>query len=800
MKNRGIAFHFSLLVLSGSALVVGLVVVYNYYAARAIIVRQAEENARNLVSATVGRVDTVLRAAEKVAEGLAQVLGDANYSEEELLKLLATVAERNREVYGVAIAFEPHSVRPDDEFFAPYYYKSDGKLRFKYLGSEAYRYFLMDWYQIPRYTGAPIWTEPYFDEGGGQVVMSTYAVPFYRRVDGEPRFAGVIAANISLDWLKSVSGSVNLLDNGYAFLVSRNGMLVTHPDPRWVMNESIFSLAENRDDRELREIGRSMVRGESGSVQIGCLRRPGRCQLIYAPLPANGWSLAAVLPESELLGDVVTLNRTMFLIGAAGSLLLAIVVVSTARSLSRPLVALARASEDMAQGNLDVAIPQVSSQHEVGRLASAFARMQHDLKRYIGDLRATSAAREIATAEAAALNLEREAMRRELDIAAKIQQSILPRQFPPFPERRDIDIFAAMIPAREVGGDFYDFFLIDAQRLGFVIGDVSDKGVPAAIFMAVSRTLLKATALHGLPPGECLKRVNHLLCLDNSSQMFVTLFYGILNTATGALGYANAGHPAPFLLRRDGRVEALDPTGGVALGVVEGATYQARQTRLDLGDALLLFTDGVTEAMASDRSLFSERRLQHLLDGARGATAFDLIERVVSAVRSFAGNEPQSDDLTVMAVRCRPEAETADALVRLLHLRNETAELTRVREAVEELAIDAGLPSRITFALQLALEEALANVITYAYGDGDEHSIGLRLALRGREIVAEIEDDGQPFNPLERPPPDIEAPLEDRPVGGLGIHLVRTLMDDVAYERRGGKNVLVLRKSTEAAL
>lgn len=242
------------------------------------------------------------------------------------------------------------------------------------------------------------------------------------------------------------------------------------------------------------------------------------------------------------------------------------------------------------------------------------------------------------------------ALRHELDIAARIQQSILPRTFPAFPERKDFDLHAAMIPAREVGGDFYDFFLVDSDRLGVLVADVSGKGVPAALFMAVSRTLLKATALEGLAPGECLQRVNSRLCLDNRSEMFVTVFYAVLDTRTGAVEYGNAGHNPPYLLRRATTIETLERTGDMVLGAFETAPYRTKRTRLEPGDRLVLYTDGVTEAMNGTDALFGEERLCAYLLEANGARPQALVDGLVEAVKRFAGETPQSDDLTVLVV------------------------------------------------------------------------------------------------------------------------------------------------------
>ncbi len=242
-------------------------------------------------------------------------------------------------------------------------------------------------------------------------------------------------------------------------------------------------------------------------------------------------------------------------------------------------------------------------------------------------------------------------IQQELEVARKIQQSIVPRRFPPFPDRKEFEIHATMIPAKDVGGDFYDFFLIDDDRLAFVIGDVAGKGVPAALFMAVSKTLLKATALKGLPPEECLQQVNRILYMESVAAMFVTIFYGILSTRTGELHYCNGGHNPPYLLRANGQIEALELTGGIALGAMKNTAYKAKQITLQAGDGIFLFTDGVTEAMDRNNELFSEARLEENLKGKTGVSLPQLIEGVIAAINIYASGAPQADDITTLALR-----------------------------------------------------------------------------------------------------------------------------------------------------
>jgi phosphoserine phosphatase RsbU/P len=242
-------------------------------------------------------------------------------------------------------------------------------------------------------------------------------------------------------------------------------------------------------------------------------------------------------------------------------------------------------------------------------------------------------------------------VQRDLTIAARIQQSILPRTFPPFPHRKEIDIFAAMIPAKDVGGDFYDFFFLDEDHLAFVVGDVSGKGMPAAIFMALSRTLLKATAMKTPNPGDCLFQVNNLLIPECDAAMFVTIFYGILNLKTGGMEFSNGGHNSPYLIRSDGTVNALERIGGPLVGKIPNLEYSSHTMQLNAGDALYIYTDGVTEAMDIDRSLFDEPRLLEYLQRSSSSSTTQLIHGALGEIKAFVHDAPQSDDITMLTLR-----------------------------------------------------------------------------------------------------------------------------------------------------
>ncbi len=243
------------------------------------------------------------------------------------------------------------------------------------------------------------------------------------------------------------------------------------------------------------------------------------------------------------------------------------------------------------------------------------------------------------------------AIQQELDIATVIQTSILPKTFPAFPGRKEFDIYAKMLPAKEVGGDLYDFFLIDKYRLGIVIGDVSGKGIASALLMAVCKTLLKATAFKGMPADNVLSEVNNILVDESPLNMFVTVFYGVLDTRSGTFEYSNGGHNSPYLISKEGKVKQLDNIGGLLLGAMKDAEYESSVMMIQPGESLFFYTDGVTEAFNKENEEFQEKRLEQILLNKNGLSAIDLIESVISNVKTFSDSSEQSDDITCLALK-----------------------------------------------------------------------------------------------------------------------------------------------------
>lgn len=635
IKNRGIAVKLTLLILSSMTLIFALVLGYYYFFSKEIVVKNIRNNALNLTLATVNRIDKVLLSVEKVPQNVAYSMENFQYDRRQIIDLVRTVVRNNTDIYGATIAFAPYAYAEAVKGFAPYCYKkSVQEIAFTEI---PYDYFYWDWFQIPKELNRPAWSEPYYDKGAGNTMMATYSVPFYRNVTGGRKFLGVVTADISLDWLRKIVESIRIEETGYGFLISKDGTFVTHPRSQLIMNETIFSLSEDLNKPELRELGRKMIRGESGYAPYKSLVTGKMCWLAYEPLPSNGWSLGILFPQDELMRDITRLNQKVIYISLMGFVFIFLVIVWIAGTITRPLRALSRSAAHIGVGNLDVGLPDVASQDEVGRLAGALDSMRISLKQYIEDLKETTAAKE--------------RIESELKIAHDIQMGILHKIFPPFPDRKEFDIYATIEPAKEVGGDFYDFFFLDDDHLCFAVGDVSGKGVPAALFMAVTKTLVMTKATKGSTSETILSRVNKDLSLDNPSMMFVTLFLGILNIHTGELDYCNGGHNPPYILRRNGVIESLEMTGGMALGIMEDFSFQSKKAHMQEGDTIFLYTDGVTEATNRAEELFSGGRLEKDLATLYERPLTALVGGVMERIKVFSEGMPQSDDITMLVLR-----------------------------------------------------------------------------------------------------------------------------------------------------
>ena len=371
---------------------------------------------------------------------------------------------------------------------------------------------------------------------------------------------------------------------------------------------------------------------------------------------------------------------------------------------------------------------------------------------------------------------------KDLEIAKKIQHSALPSVFPPYPNRKDFSIFASMFAAKEVGGDFYDFYLLDETHLAFVVADVSGKGIPGAMFMMTSKTLIKGHAESGLSVNDVFTQVNAQLCENNEAGMFVTAWMGILDLETGLIRYANAGHNPPVVRHKDGSYEYLKGRANFVLAGMEGVRYKEQQLQLQQGDEIYLYTDGVTEAHNIHNQLFGEERLLVSLNQTNGMTVDEICAKVKADVDAFQGEAEQFDDITMMCVRLN-EVEN-----KMLSVNPTMETVSQVAAFVEEHLEKFEVPMKLSTKLMVAVDEIYSNIVRYSGASEAQ----VRILKETDTLRLIFCDNGKPYNPLDAKEPDITASAEDRAIGGLGIFMVRKMMDAVDYEYTGGMNKVTL--------
>ena len=581
------------------------------------------------------RIDATLISVEVAMRNHIKDVRENLNDPDALYRITQRMLEDNSTIVGSAIAFRPNYYPEKGVWFAPYSYRKADTISTKQLGSADYDYHQMDWYQTADSLKSDYWSEPYFDKGGGEAQMTTYSYPL---MDEKGQLIAVVTADMLLDDLSKLL-DVDYYDNSYVYMTSRNGTFLSHPVNKMMPQETVFSIAEKYP--ELKEIGQEMIDGKSGMKKW---KSPhlGNSYIFFVPLQHTGWSIAIVCKASELFKGVRQAALFLTALFILMLLLLTYLLWRGVHRLIAPLSTFTQAADEVAQGHLQAALPVIHSKDEMQRLHHSFSTMQQSLVRQMEELKQ--------------VNEAKGRIEGELKVARDIQLSMLPKTYPPFPNRKGLDIYGLQISAKEVGGDLYDFFIRD-EKLFFCIGDVSGKGVPAALVMAMTLSQFRNVASHEDDLAQIVTSINKTTCEGNDTLMFVTFFAGILDLPSGRLSYCNAGHNKPFVVTTN-TIE-LPTKPNLPLGIDEETIYTVRECIIEPGAMLFLYTDGLTEAMRpvlqphsakdSKHEQFGRERLMDNLgseDNCQGQ-----IEKMVQAVQQFVGDAPQSDDLTMLAIR-----------------------------------------------------------------------------------------------------------------------------------------------------
>ncbi len=634
-----------------------------------------------------------------------------------LMAITRRLVTYNDVIFGSAVALTQAQL-------SPYSYINNGQLvSTDALASASYNYRDKEWFVKPLELGRGYWSEPYFDEGGGQMLMSTYSVPVS---DNHGTVVAVLTADVSLDWLTGIVEDIDVYPTALSMVVSGSGKVIVSPFVEGAMANTLDDFSKNaapEDSAGYNEVNHAMLAGETGNVQV---KTRGKVNYVFFDaIERMGWSMAIIIPESEIYGGVNRLNRIVVALQILGLLMILIIIFNTVRS-----------------------------QRILREVEENKSRMEGELK-----------------------------------VASDIQMSMLPKVFPPFPERTDIDLSAALIPAKEVGGDLYDFYIRD-EKLFFCVGDVSGKGVPASLFMAVARSLFRSVSSADDNPASIVSAINSHLCQTNESSMFVTFFCGVLNLQNGHLCYCNAGHNAPALFTDQIGELAVEPN--IPLGVIPDFDFNEQELDMKYDDALFLYTDGVTEAENEKHELFGVARMLEVLHIRRSAE--ENLAALGKAVIEFRGNAAQSDDITALFIHYLGQRNN-NVMEKKIVFDNDVSQIPMLEGFVDEVADAAMLDPGVAVSLNLALEEAVVNVMLYAYPKGVQGRVNLKALIKADSVEFVLWDKGKPFDPTSAPEANTTLGVEERAIGGLGIHLVRKIMDRVSYSYNGGMNILTMIKN-----
>lgn len=577
--------------------------------------------------------------------------------------------------------------------------------------------------------------------------------------------------------------------HSFCILLDANGHYLLHPDSSLTVSDkdsatiakrpTIFQRARLTNDTALDSLGRKMLNGERGMMEI--LKGKDYSMAVYRPLQPTDWSVALVCSRLDVFASLIHIVWFAGIAVALGVLMMFVLCVIAIRRITKPLDQLTQSTSEISRGNLHVEMPELKREDEMWQLRESFVHMQQSLREHIDQLTQTTAANE--------------RIKSELSIANNIQQSMMPKTHQPLPDRSDIDIYASLVPAKEVGGDLFDYYLYH-NKLCFIVGDVSGKGIPAALYMAMTMRVFRIACRHHINSAhEIAEAMGRTLAENNESNMFITAFIGVLDLETNKLGYCNAGHNQPLMVYPDGHCSLLQSESNIPLGILEHFDYEGDSMDFLVGTKMLVYTDGLTEAENPQKKQFGEEQLIHTVEDLTFLSSREIVTTLDSKVRHFANGAEQSDDLTILCI-------SKQAPKRTLFITNEMSEVTKLKQFMEGAAREFGIPDDIQLSLNLAVEEAVVNVINYAYPKGTEGDIEINitnspipdLSESSTEVIFTIIDQGVPFDPTTHDEADTTSELEERQIGGLGIHLIRNIMDRVEYQRDGNSNKLTMTK------
>lgn len=625
-------------ILLGSGLVFGSILVYDFSFCLRTLQRAQEEKYSTLIKTSAEEMTLQLEHIEAAVRqnflSYSQAL--ERPTTEEIVRQIELTLGAHPALFGMEIILSKEGIqRRGGDFSVAYGWRENGEI-VTTVDRDVEEDYRAEWFRRPAETKVPVWSEPYFDEVPN-TLMLTYSLPL---VDEDGTVLGVFTGDISLDWIQQSLTTLPLGEYGEPVLLSEQGGFITCSREEWQMKESLASLAASHTDKE-RQLFLDMdeeIKKPAGVYKFN--RQSGQKAWFYHRLIAQTqWTIGCVIPEKEVMETTVDMVRGEMWIALAGVFLMVFFAWLIAMSVARPIRALNDAAGKLAAGNFETNLPPSGGKNEISQLSRAFDKMRTDLKEQIKQKEETARVQARIGAE--------------MRLARSIQLNMVSRDFGPLSEF-GIDVSAVMEPALDVGGDLYDFEMLDSDHFYFCIGDVSGKGVPASLFMAMGKTLLKATMKTLRDPARVLEQVNAELLRGNKEGLFITAFCGILNVTTGEVIYANAGHTQPIALMSENDCHYVEVRPSFPLAMMEGSEYENQIGRHMPNEICILYSDGATDAENANGENFGSKRLLEAAARSYSKRTADTINSLANAIHAFAaGAEKQADDITLLGISLR---------------------------------------------------------------------------------------------------------------------------------------------------
>lgn len=811
---RGLAFKQSMMILAAITVVFGLIFGIMSYKTQDMLNKMTVENGEETSRANVNYIDKLFNAGKLVGDDVATTLGKRKMTKAELdtflLQSLTNARNLVPQIVAVVLAYEPGMgpETPKGEFMRLARF-TENEIKLVTGG----HYDDKEWYYSTRDGKTSRWQEPFIGEFVPEPI-AVYTVPiFQKNKNGEEVLAGVLAVDMSIDFLKETISEIPVSNSGYALITSAKNVAVAYPK----------SIAQGKRNREIvvkESHGNNQIlfdrrTRDSSGLFLGTVAGGEESAIYYTTIKANNWTFMVVWPIEKYLKDQSSMRKLFLVLAIGGYIIILIIILLISFRVAKPLKELAIAARKLGRGNFNVTIPQITGRDEISEFAGAFSNMLTELKDHIERQK------------------DMKRIERELDLARNIQLSMLPGS--EHDENSDDDrheLAPFLLPAKEVGGDFYDFFKIDNDHLCVVIGDVSGKGVAAALFMMVARIILRTTTKNLKSIVDAFNRTNFALAKRNKLNMFVTVWAGIIDLRTGHIDFASAGHNPPAVRHSDGSVEFIKSKAGLVMAAMEETIYKPQTFDLKKGDTLFLYTDGVTEATNSNNVLFGDNRLLATLKMGGERSTADTCTLVKKEIDNFVQDAPQFDDITMLAIkfngidepvweRYEKTIDVADdnkgelkSFVEGILTPMDGAKKVQMQDAwdryekivdvipenqdiltafVEGILAPMEGSLKSQMQINIAIDEIYSNIVKFSGAT----KVTLVVEIRKATLTARLTfiDNGKPYDPIKQADPDVTLPAEEREIGGLGIFIVKKTMDSVCYRRNGENNELAITKT-----